>query len=60
MIELETRLPLYPRRQPSRHSHPLSCSPFQAAGANILLRAIERFKSTAVRKGKRHDHENDG
>ena len=39
---------------------PLSCSPFQAAGANILLLAIERFKSTAVRQGKRHDHENDG
>ena len=38
----------------------LSCSPFQAAGANILLLAIERFKSTAVRQGKRHDHENDG
>ena len=35
-------------------------SPFQAAGANILLLAIERFKSTAVRQGKRHDHENDG
>ena len=30
---------------------PLSCSPFQAAGANILLLAIERFKSTAVRQG---------
>jgi hypothetical protein len=39
---------------------PLSCSPFQGAGANILLLAIERFKSTAVRQGKRHDHENDG
>jgi len=38
----------------------LSCSPFQAAGANIPLLAIERFKSTAVRQGKRHDHENDG
>jgi hypothetical protein len=24
------------------------------------LLAIERFKSTAVRQGKRHDHENDG
>jgi hypothetical protein len=41
-------------------SYPLSCSPFQAAGANILLLSIERFKSTAVRQGKRHDHENDG
>ena len=40
--------------------HPLSCSPFQAAGANILLLAIERFKPTVVRQGKRHDHENDG
>ena len=39
---------------------PLSCSPFQAAGVNILLLAIERFKLTAVRQGKRHDHENDG
>ena len=38
---------------------PLSCSPFQAAGANILLLAVERFKSTAVRQGKRHDHENE-
>jgi hypothetical protein len=42
------------------HAVPLSCSPFQAAGANILLLAIERLKSTAVRQGKRHDHENDG
>ena len=28
-------------------------SPFQAAGANILLLAIERVKSTAVRQGKK-------
>ena len=52
------------RRRQARASSvrfdPLSCSPFQAAGANILLLAIERFKSTAVRQGKRHDHENDG
>jgi hypothetical protein len=47
-------------RAPSIRLKPLSCSPFQAAGANILLLAIERFKSTAVRQGKRHDHENDG
>ena len=47
-------------RAPSVRFDPLSCSPFQAAGANILLLAIERFKSTAVRQGKRHDHENDG
>ena len=38
-------------------AHPLSCSPFQVAGTNILLLPIERFKSTAVRQGKRHDHE---
>jgi hypothetical protein len=47
-------------RAPSVRFDPLSCSPFQAAGANILLLAIERFRSTAVRQGKRHDHENDG
>jgi hypothetical protein len=39
---------------------PLSCSPFQVAGTNILLLPIERFKSTAVRQGRRHDHEDDG
>ena len=40
------------------HSPSVRC--FEAAGANILLLAIERFKSTAVRQGRRHDHENDG
>jgi ERF superfamily len=29
-------------------AEPLSCSPFQVAGTNILLLPIERFKSTAV------------
>jgi hypothetical protein len=39
---------------------PLSCSPFQDAGTIFLLLPIERFQSTSVRQGERHDHENDG
>jgi hypothetical protein len=38
----------------------LSCSPFQAAGIEILLLPIERFEWTAVRQGRRRDHESDG
>ena len=37
--------------------YPLSCSPFQAAGANIPCLSVKLFSAAATGQGRRHDHE---
>src|SRR5689334_17230671 len=36
---------------------PLSCSPFQAAGAEIPCLSNKQFSVAAVGQGRKHDHE---
>jgi hypothetical protein len=36
---------------------PLSCSPFQAAGVNILRFSVKLFGAAAIGQGRRHDRE---
>jgi len=38
-------------------SGPISCSPFQAAGVNILRFSVKLFGAAAIGQGRRHDRE---
>ena len=38
-------------------TYPLSCSPFQAAGVNILRFSVKLFGAAAIGQGRRHDRE---
>ena len=44
-------------RAPSVRFDPLSCSPFQAAGAEIPCLSFKLFSMAAAGQGRRHDHE---
>ena len=45
------------KRVPSVRFYPLSCSPFQAAGAEIPCLSFKLFSVAATGQGRRHDHE---
>jgi hypothetical protein len=45
------------RKQLHQALYPLSCSPFQAAGVNILRFSVKLFGAAAIGQGRRHDRE---